>query len=60
LRRIVTNGSAAIAMAAVAFMVGYGHASQVIGYAAVDFINYYGESIRDFIGDVIKWFLAPV
>jgi hypothetical protein len=60
LRRVITNGSAALAMAVVAFMVGYGHASQVIGYAAADFLNYYGPSIREFIGDVIRWILAPV
>jgi len=60
LRRIITNGATAIAMTVVAFMIGYGHASQIIGYAAMDFLNYYGESIREFIGDVIRWILAPV
>jgi len=60
LSRIIRNGSTAITFAAIAFMVGYSHASAVIGYAASDFLNYYGSSIREFIGDVVKWILAPV
>jgi len=60
LSRIIRNGSTALTLATIAFMVGYSHASAVIGYAASDFLNYYGPSIRAFIGDVIKWILAPV
>jgi hypothetical protein len=60
LSRIIRNGSTALTLATVAFMVGYSHASTVIGYAAADFLNYYGPSIRAFIGDVIRWILAPV
>jgi len=60
LSRIIRNGSTALTLATIAFMVGYSHASTVIGYAASDFLNYYGPSIRQFIGDVIRWILAPV
>jgi hypothetical protein len=60
LSRIIRNGSTALTLATVAFMVGYSHASAVIGYAASDFLNYYGPEIRRFIGDVIRWILAPV
>ena len=60
LSRVIRNGSTALALATIAFMVGYSHASAVIGYAAVDFLNYYGSEIRRFIGDVIRWILQPV
>ena len=60
LSRVIRNGSAALTFASIAFMIGYSHASAAIGYAAIDFLNYYGPSIREFIGDVIRWILAPV
>jgi hypothetical protein len=60
LSRVIRNGSTALAFATVAFMVGYSQASAVIGCAAVDFVNYYGPEIRRFIGDVVRWILAPV
>jgi len=60
LLRVIRNGSTALTFATIAFMVGFSHASTVIGYAAMDFLNYYGPEIRRFVGDVIKWILAPV
>ena len=58
--RAIRSGSLAITFACVALIIGYGHGSTAIVSAAMDFLNYYGPSIREFIEDVIRWLLAPV
>jgi len=58
--RAIRSGSLALAFTCVALIIGYGHGSQAIVSAAMDFLNYYGPSIREFIGDVIRWILQPV
>jgi hypothetical protein len=58
--RAIRSGSLAITFVCVALIIGYGHGSASIVAAAVDFINFYGPSIREFIGDVVRWILAPI
>jgi hypothetical protein len=58
--RAIRSGSLALAFTCVALIVGFCHASLSVEAAAVDFLNYYGSEIRRFIGDVIRWILAPV
>jgi hypothetical protein len=58
--RAIRSGSLALAFTCVALIVGFCHASLSVGAAAVDFLNYYGSEIRRFIGDVVRWILAPV